>query len=158
MSYTLIDGNSGGSTANPDRQIKITSVWFSGTAVAVGKGLELDTAATLPTGIDKAYKTSVTDDSRTGGLFVAEALVGGPSTGSYVQVYTQGHLTGPIHGIIDSGSGISLGDQVGVANGGGIKTAAAVANTKRIIGVCVKAFTASTADGEILLYPQAVQP
>lgn len=154
--YTLIDGTAGPATAISDARIVKVQVWCSETSSTAGNALQVDTAAVLPSGVPKAYKKCAADDALSGGLISATTFTGGPSTGTLIEAYARGHLTGTSHGITDSGSGISLGDPVAAANGGGIKTAAAANAGKRIIGFCTKAFTASGTDGEIELYPQDI--
>lgn len=144
-----------GFTGVTDTEIETATVWFSGTSVTAGNVLILDTNATLPTGYDVAWKVCTTANTGLGAVIAAQTISSGPSTGSAIKVYVSGHLTGATHGIIADSGAISKGALVSTsATSGALGTAtgtygAAVGNS--VIGVCTKAFTASTADGEIRL-------
>lgn len=144
-----------GFTSVTDIEKQTTTVWFSGTSVTKGNCLIIDTGATLPTGIDRAWKVCTTANTGLGAVIAAETISSGPATGSALKVYTNGHLTGATHGIIADSGAIALGALVSTsATSGALGTATGTygaAVGESVIGVCVKAFTASTADGEILL-------
>lgn len=142
MAIHKVDGVDG-NNVYPRKFIKLQASDTSGTR---GQSLMVDTADTT-NGAGMSVKIADAEDSRLAcGIADTTWSAAGPIR---VQVAGWNDLA-----TADSGAGITIGDNVGTGTGGGngrIQTVAGWTDTVNPFALCVNAFTASTADGVILI-------
>lgn len=120
-----------------------------------GQLLRVKAGATVPSAATYGYCVCATVDTGLAGPIVAETVTV-PTGGGKIKVWVGGVLTGATHGVTADGGGILAGALVSSsATSGAIGTATGTygaAVGQSVIGICLVAFTASTADGTLLLF------
>lgn len=145
---------SDGFTSVTDYEVVTETVFAAAGTYVKGNVMIVDTGTAPPTGRKAVWKVCSTANTGHGAVIAAESKTV-PTGGALIKVYVSGRLNSTDHGIIADSGAIALDALVSTsATAGALGTATGTygaAVGQSVIGICVDAFTASTADGAIIL-------
>ena len=139
MSILKIDGVDG----DVHRPKKFATL-FATAAIAKGDVVEIDPGTTTNGSGMHVKKSSAQDNE----VVIGVAETAAAAAGDTVRVQVAGFNANAV----DSGSGITAGEAVGCDNAGKVATVGDLDANQKAFAVCIKTYSSSGSDGEILIY------